>query len=80
MAGNYEKMLSYYPLLIESAIDFKIESRKILAARNSKYREISLFLFVDEEAVISEDVETCTLAAGYSIVKHNNQFYCLKEG
>ena len=31
MAGNYEGMLDYYPLLIESAIDFKIESRKILA-------------------------------------------------
>ena len=37
MAGNYEKMLDYYPLLIESAIDFKIESRKILAQHNSKY-------------------------------------------
>lgn len=36
MAGNYEKMLDYYPLLIESAIDFKIESRKILASHNGK--------------------------------------------
>ena len=36
MAGNCEKMLDYYPLLIESAIDFKIESRKILAQHNSK--------------------------------------------
>ena len=36
MAGNCEKMLDYYPLLIESAIDFKIESRKILALHNSK--------------------------------------------
>lgn len=36
MAGNYDKMLDYYPLLIESAIDFKIESRKILAQHNSK--------------------------------------------
>ena len=36
MAGNYERMLDYYPLLIESAIDFKIESRKILAAHNGK--------------------------------------------
>ena len=39
MAGNYEKMLDYYPLLIESAIDFKIESRKILAQHNSKYNQ-----------------------------------------
>ena len=36
MAGNYEEMLDYYPLLIESAIDFKIESRKILATHNGK--------------------------------------------
>ena len=36
--GKYEKMLDYYPLLIESAIDFKIESRKILAEHNSKYQ------------------------------------------
>jgi len=36
MKGNCEKMLDYYPLLIESAIDFKIESRKILAMHNGK--------------------------------------------
>lgn len=36
MKGNYERMLDFYPLLIESAIDFKIESRKILAQHNSK--------------------------------------------
>ena len=36
MKGNYDKMLDYYPLLIESAIEFKIESRKILAAHNGK--------------------------------------------
>jgi hypothetical protein len=39
MAGNFERMLDLYPLLIESAIDFKIESRKILAEHNGKYRE-----------------------------------------
>jgi len=36
MAGNHERMLDYYPLLIECAIDFKIESRRILAAHNGK--------------------------------------------
>ena len=30
-------MLDYYPLLIKSAIDLKIESRKILAKHNGKY-------------------------------------------
>ena len=68
MAGNFERMLDYYPLLIECAIDFKIESRKILAARSG------------QEPEITEDVETCTVAEGYTIVKHNNKFFCLKEG
>ena len=36
VAGNYERMLDYYPLLIESAIEFKVESRKIMANYNSK--------------------------------------------
>ena len=32
------------------------------------------------EVEIDESVETCTVAEGYRIVKHNNQFFCLKEG
>lgn len=60
MAGNYEKMLDYYPLLIESAIDFKIESRKILASHNG------------QEPEIDSSVETCIVASGYRIIKHNN--------
>lgn len=61
-------MLDYYPLLIECAIDFKIESRKILAAHTNT------------ELVIDASVETCTVASSYSIVKHENRFYCLKTG
>ena len=87
MAGNYEKMLDYYPLLIESAIDFKIESRKILAQHNSKYfnshfywplyrmsLKCSMFVwnYIDAEPQISSDVETCIVAPGYRIVKHND--------
>lgn len=76
-------MLEFYPLLIECAIDFKIESRKVLAARNGKLgalrspgkrrREISNeSSFVGVELVIDESVETCTVAEGYSIVKHED--------
>ena len=36
MGGNFNQMLDYYPLLIESAIEFKIESRKLLAEHNGK--------------------------------------------
>ena len=50
MNNNYDKMLEYYPLLIESAIEFKIESRKLLAQHNSKFNETlkhySLTVFV----------------------------------
>ena len=45
MAGNYDKMLEYYSVLIESAIDFKIESRKILAANLGKSTLTSTILY-----------------------------------
>ena len=59
-------MLDYYPLLIESAIDFKIESRKILAAHNGKLSSNSvsflIFLFVGVEPDITSDVEKVSIA------------------
>lgn len=33
---DYDKMLEYYPSLVESAIEFKLYSRKIIAEHNSK--------------------------------------------
>ena len=44
MNQNYDKMLDYYPLLIESAIEFKIESRKLLAEHNGKFLLILFYL------------------------------------
>ena len=35
-AGNYERMLDYYPLLIESCIEFKVESKKVMAKYNGR--------------------------------------------
>tara|TARA_B110000285_G_C15019193_1_gene560637 strand:- start:641 stop:1012 length:372 start_codon:yes stop_codon:yes gene_type:complete len=36
---KYEKMLDYYPSLVEAAIEFKVYRRKILCKyRNKKYR------------------------------------------
>ena len=32
------------------------------------------------EPIIDASVETCTVANGYSIVKHEDSFYCLKQG
>ena len=82
MAGNYERMLDYYPLLIESAIDFKIESRKILAKHNGKYLDLILTFVLNKGVApeINENVETCHLARGYRITKHQNTFICLKDG
>ena len=75
-------MLDYYPLLIECAIDFKIESRKILAAHTGKHKYLNLTMnfSIGAELVINESVETCRVALGYRIVKHENNFYCLKSG
>ena len=76
MAGNYERMLDYYPLLIESAIDFKIESRKILAAHNGKclpnFVSFFISLLVGVEPEITSDVETVSVAQNYCIIKYNN--------
>ena len=87
MANNYEAMLFYYPLLIESAIEFKIESRRILAQKNGNFLtskvyefRFNFYVFLGEEPLITSDVETCVVAKGYSIAKHKGKFYCLKAG
>ena len=64
MSGNYERMLDLYPLLIESAIDFKIESRKILAAHNGKScftfyffdRKWPIFVFAADSVVFDQQL------------------------
>lgn len=33
---NYEQMVAFYPLIIETAVEFKIEYRRLLAEKNSK--------------------------------------------
>ena len=39
-----------------------------------------ILIRIGTQPVITPDVETCTTAPNYSIVKHEGQFYCLKEG
>lgn len=34
--GNYEKMLEYYPSLIEASIEFKVYHRKLIAQNNGE--------------------------------------------
>jgi HPt (histidine-containing phosphotransfer) domain-containing protein len=34
---NYEKMLEYYPSLVEAAIEFKVHSRKLMAQNRGKF-------------------------------------------
>ena len=33
---RYEKMIDYYPSLVEAAIEFKVQSRKIMAENKGK--------------------------------------------
>ena len=42
--------------------------------------KLSFELLLGVEPVIDSSVETCTVASGYTIVKHENNFYCLKQG
>ena len=67
MKGEYEKMLDYYPLLVESAIVFKIESRKIIANNENK------------EFVRKDEYEECKVASSYKLEKYKDKVYCLKE-
>lgn len=66
--GNYQEMLELYPLLVESAIEFKIESRNIIQRHKDGH-----------QAVLMPDVFTCPLADGYRIQQHDKKFLCLKN-
>lgn len=61
-------MLAYYPLLIESAIEFKIEARRILSERGSDF------------PLATDSVDNCAIAPGFQIVHSNNKYYCLRNG
>ena len=61
-------MLELYPLLVETAIEFKIESRKIIQRHKD-----------GRPAVLTPDVFICPLAEGFRIQQHNQNFYCLKD-
>ena len=41
---NYDRMIEWYPLLIEFAIDFKIESKRLCAAYYGNYQSFDLQL------------------------------------
>ena len=58
MNEEYLKMLDYYPKLVEEAISFKIESRRILALRNGMVKESS-----------SEDEKMGEVDQKYRIIK-----------
>ena len=36
MAGNYENMLDYYPMLIEASVEFRAAYRKLLAENEGR--------------------------------------------
>ena len=78
--SNYDKMLAYYPSLVEAALDFKVYSRKIIAEHKCKPKP--MLIHVEEafdENKLPPDVFECPLANGYTIVRSNSKFYCLRQ-
>lgn len=84
-------MIRYYPLLIESAIEFKIEARRILSERDSKCSSLDfsppasvvltrLVPSTGDFPMATESVDKCAIASGFKIVNHDNKYYCLRDG
>lgn len=90
--SNYDKMLAYYPSLVEAALDFKVYSRKIIAEHKGKPQSVLISSVISvifgklivleevfDENKLPPDVFECPLAKGYSIVRANSKFYCLRQ-
>lgn len=79
--GNYEEMLLYYPTLIESTVEFRVYSRKIIAEFKSKILLFVWILLIElqfDENGLPADVETCPVSKQFTIVKKSGKFFCLK--
>eukprot|EP00347_Sterkiella_histriomuscorum_P005824 403355130 len=63
--SDFDQMVEIYPLIVESAIEVKVESRHVMARRQNK------------QAIITPQVETTDIAEGYRIVKQDGQYFCL---
>ncbi|CDW76464.1 hpt domain containing protein [Stylonychia lemnae] len=64
---NYDQMVAFYPLIIETAVEFKIEYKKLLAEKN----QTPLVLTPEDEQVI--------VAPGYRLIKYNDKLYCVHQ-
>lgn len=65
LAENYDKMVQYYPTLIEQVIQFRLYSRQAIAEFHKKQPEIP------------EGIEKIAIADKYKVVSFEGQFYCL---
>ena len=66
---NYDKMLEFYPSLVEAVIEFNIESRKLLAAHNSL------------AFVLTPEMESCDHSNEFKLIKdHTGYIFCVKTG
>ena len=74
---RYDKMMEYYPTLLEAAVNFRIVSRQILAKNEGKLIP-SLLLNLGKTYVLDPKHETIPMAQGYRIVKDNGEYYALK--
>ena len=60
---EFDKMMEYYPSLVEACIEFKIESRRVIA------------LSREEDYTIEKDHEKCDISSLYRLVKDKTSGY-----
>ena len=62
-SDEFDKMLEYYPSLVEACIEFKVYSRKVIAQSR------------EEEYYSERDHEKCDISSLYRLVKDNRTKY-----
>ncbi len=74
MENTIAEMINYYPLIVEAVIEYKIQSRILLAKKNSIIKTLNI---LDTEYVIQPEHERAEVAKDYRIIKHNGDYLCL---
>lgn len=69
-------MYQLYPFLVEACINFKIHAGELVAKHEGKF--VCLTLGSGKQFVVTQEMETVSLADGYRIEHRNGAYYCLK--
>ena len=72
-------MVAFYPLIIETAVEFKIEYKKLDASKNSKHI-MKFNKYLEKQLIILPEDEKVMIVQGYRFEKYNGKIYCVREG